>query len=180
MGHLTKWLFFNLMFGAIPYSLVVALNHLQSPGSALLHPSSEVLFIGVVATSSALGELWDTEDHWTRPPSPWRGRWQLFLLLGVLSSSLLYGAYVYHTLLSPGREHGIDCPAVKTLIKSAERAAADPSIPGAWSAQCSRWNRVQDRFFLASLWLTAFWVLMSTAGVYLYPSTRGGRRNGMV
>lgn len=46
MGHLTKWLFFNLMFGAIPYALVVALNQLQSPGSALLHPSSEVLFIG--------------------------------------------------------------------------------------------------------------------------------------
>ena len=63
MGHLTKWLFFNLMFGAIPYALVVALNQLQSPGSPLLHPSSEVLFIAVVATSSALGELWDGEEE---------------------------------------------------------------------------------------------------------------------
>ena len=35
MGHLTKWSFFNLMFSAIPYALVVALNQLQSPGSPL-------------------------------------------------------------------------------------------------------------------------------------------------
>lgn len=63
MGHLTKWLFFNLLFGAIPYLLTVALNRLQSPDSPLLHPSSEVLFIAVVATSSALGELWDDDDR---------------------------------------------------------------------------------------------------------------------
>ncbi|HEX6041875.1 hypothetical protein [Longimicrobium sp.] len=66
MGHLTKWLFFNLGFGAIPYALVVALNRLQTPGVPLLHPSSEMLFIALASTSSALAELWDGEDHW--PP----------------------------------------------------------------------------------------------------------------
>lgn len=106
MGHLTKWLFFNLMFGAIPYTLVVTLNQLQSPGSPLLHPSSEVLFIAVVATSSALGELWDQDGQWHRPPAPGRIAWQLMMLVGVLSSSLLYGAYVYATLGNPGRPQG--------------------------------------------------------------------------
>lgn len=181
MGHLTKWLFFNLMFGAIPYLLTVALNQLQFPGSPLLHPSSEVLFVAVVATSSALGELWDGEDQsWARPRSPWRGRWQLFLFLGVLMSSLLYGAYVYHTLLSPGRAHGIDCAAVTGLASQPGVAATDKEILAAWSAPCRRWVEVQDRFFLSSLWVTAFWILMGTAGVYLFPARRGGRWDAMV
>jgi hypothetical protein len=181
MGHLTKWLFFNLMFGAIPYTLTVALNQLQSPGSPLLHPSSEVLFIAVVATSSALGELWDGEDHsWSRPRSPWRGRWQLFLFLGVLTSSLLYGAYVYHSLLSPGRAHGIDCAAVSTLAAQAGIVAPDKEMVAAWSGPCDLWVRVQGRFFLSSLWVTGFWILMSTAGVYLFPARRGGRRDAVV
>lgn len=176
MGHLTKWLFFNLMFGAIPYTLTVALNQLQSPGSPLLHPSSEVLFIAIVATSTALGELWDGEDHsWARPRSPWRSRWQLFLLLGVLTTSLLYGAYVYHTLLSPGRAHGIDCAAVSALAAQAGIDAADRAIATAWGRPCGRWVNVQGRFFLASCWVTAFWVLMSTAGVHFFPARRGER-----
>lgn len=166
MGHLTKWLFFNLMFGAIPYSLVVALNHLQSPGSALLHPSSEVLFIGVVATSSALGELWDTEDEW-RPARARRTQMEMILLLGVLSSSLLYGAYVYHSLMSPGRASGIDCAAVTTLVSQRRPASPDAGAAIlAWGPACLRWAQVQAGFFRWSLWLTGFCVIVSTTAVH--------------
>lgn len=181
MGHLTKWLFFNLTFGAIPYALTVALNQLQSPGSPLLHPSSEVLFIAVVATSSALGELWDDDEpSLVRRRSPWRGRWQLFLLFGVLLSSLLYGAYVYHSLMSPGRAHGIDCGAVSGIALQRGGAVSDPGILTRWVPACRTWAEVQIRFFLASLWVTAGLVVMSTIAVSLYPSTSGGRQHGMV
>jgi hypothetical protein len=173
MGHLTKWLFFNLMFGAIPYALVVALNQLQSPGSPLLHPSSEVLFIAVVATSSALGELWDGEEQPYVPRSAWRGRWKLFLLLGVLASSLLYGAYVYHTLMSPGRAYGIDCAAASGLNGSP--AAFPPGLPPEHVRACRRWAQIQARFFLVSLWLTGFLVLVSTIAVGVFPARKGGR-----
>lgn len=178
MGHPTRWLFFNLMFGAIPYALVVALNQLQSPGSALLHPSSEVLFIGVVATSSALGELWDTEDHWTRPRTPWRGRWQLILLLNLLLASLLYGAYVYHTLMSPGRAFAIDCAAVAS--EGAGRRVPTAGILVPLVDPCREWAAVQARFFLISLWLTGGLAVASTIAVYMYSVSRGGRRHGMV
>jgi hypothetical protein len=181
MGHLTKWLFFNLMFGAIPYALVVALNQLQSPGSPLLHPSSEVLFIAVVATSSALGELWDGEEHSrARPPSPWRGRWQLFLFLSVLLSSLLYGAYVYHSLMSPAKAHGVDCAAVAGLGSRSAGDAFDAAILARWGPACGTWVQVQTRFFLISMWLTGFVAVTSTMAVSLYPARRGGRYHGMV
>lgn len=178
MGHLTKWLFFNLMFGAIPYALVVALNQLQAPGRPRLHPSSEVLFIAVVATSSALGELWDAEDHWARPRSPWRGRCQLFLLLGVLVASLLYGAYVYHSLMSPGRAFAVDCATVASTGRG--RVTPDPGILLQWDGPCREWIGVQARFFLVSLWLTSVLVVVSTCAVYMYPATRGGRQHAMV
>ena len=159
MGHLTKWLFFNLMFGAIPYTLVVALNQLQSPGSPLLHPSSEVLFIAVVATSSALGELWDGKEEsvYLRPRR--RAQFQLALLLGVLLSSLLYGAYVCHSLLSPGRAYGIDCAALASM---ASRPVGAEEIVARWAPVCARWSQVQAGFFKASLWLTGFWVIIAT------------------
>lgn len=138
MGHLTKWLFFNLMFGAIPYTLTVALNQLQSPGSPLLHPSSEVLFIAVVANSSALGELWDGEDMLAYPRSPWRGRWQLFMLLGVLFSSLLYGAYVYATLGDPGRAHGVGCSVVASwATRSGPRDPWRIEMVSRWGSACT-------------------------------------------
>jgi hypothetical protein len=167
MGHLTKWLFFNLMFGAIPYALVVALNQLQSPGTPLLHPSSEVLFIAVVATSSALGELWDGEDDVLRRRLPGRARWQLFMLIGVLSSSLLYGAYVYHTLMSPGRAYGVDCSAVAQIgaqprfsLREVVEAVAQ------WSPTCARWTQIQAGCFEWSLWLTGFWVIIAIAAMH--------------
>lgn len=162
MGHLTKWLFFNLMFGAIPYTLVVALNQLHSPGSPMLHPSSEVLFIAIAATSSALGELWDGEDRWL-PARVDRTRWQMVLLLGVLASSLLYGAYVYHSLMSPGKASAIDCAAVASL---APQRRLDPSGPGAWIPVCLPWTQVQTGFFRWSLWLTGLCVIVSTAAVH--------------
>jgi hypothetical protein len=175
MGHLTKWLFFNLLFGAIPYGLTVALNQLQSPDAALLHPSSEVLFIAVVATSSALGELWDGDDDWTpKHARRWRARWQLLMLAGVLFSSILYGAYVYHTFLSPGRGAGVDCAVVGGLAAEAQDAAAWISKGTAdWRQLCQPWARVQARFFQLSLWFTAFWVALSTLLLYHYPPKRG-------
>jgi len=181
MGHLTKWLFFNLLFGAIPYSLVVALNQLQSPGSPLLHPSSEVLFIAVVATSSALGDLWDREDH---PYNAARSRAhvtaQLVLLLGVLSSSLLYGAYVYHSLMSPGRAYGIDCVAMGELAASPDGAALGIArVLAGWNQVCGRWVAIQAGFFRWSLWVTGFWVIVSAFAIHFF---RPRRRwpNGMV
>jgi hypothetical protein len=181
MGHLTKWLFFNLMFGAIPYALVVALNQLQSPGSPLLHPSSEVLFIAVVATSSALGELWDGDEHSrARPASRWRGSWQLFLFLGVLLSSLLYGAYVYHSLMSPAKAHGFDCAAVAGLASRPTGDAFDAAILARWGRACGTWAQVQARVFLISTWLTGFLALTSTVAVSLYPARRGGWYHGVV
>lgn len=168
MGHVTKWLFFNLLFGAIPYTLVAALNQLQSPGSALLHPSSEVLFIAVVATSSALGELWDGDDEPCRLYARSRGRSlaQLVLLVGVMSSSLLYGAYVYHTLMSPGRMHAIDCSA-PGLIGGAEGALVAFARP-----ICGTWARVQAGFFRWSVWVTGFWVMVSTLAMFFFRSKR--------
>jgi hypothetical protein len=169
MGHLTKWLFFNLLFGAIPYTLVVALNQLQSPGSPLLHPSSEVLFIAVVATSSALGELWDGEDHGFPRRSRGRSLMQLILLLGVLSASLLYGAYVYHTLITPGRAYGIDCTAVAELtFRGGEAGAA----LAAWEPVCGRWVRVHAGFFRCSLWVTGFGVIVSTFAMHFFRPRR--------
>jgi hypothetical protein len=163
MGHLTKWLFFNLMFGAIPYALVVALNQLQSPGSPLLHPSSEVLFIAVVATSSALGELWDGEEEsvYLRPRR--RVHIQLALLLGVLLSSLLYGAYVYHSLMSPGRAYGIDCAALAGLVSQPHLVpVGGGEIVARWAPVCARWSQVQAGFFKSSLWMTGFGVIVAT------------------
>jgi hypothetical protein len=179
MGHLTKWLFFNLMFGAIPYALVVALNQLQSPGSPLLHPSSEVLFIAVVATSSALGELWDGEEpRQGYPPRRGRAFAQLLLLVGVLSSSLLYGAYVYHSLMSPGKAYGIDCTAVAAIVSHPPDAAAGAVLAG-WGPMCARWAAVQAGFFRWSLWTTGFWVITSASVVFLFRPRRGWP-NGMV
>lgn len=173
MGHLTKWLFFNLGFGAAPYALVVALNQLQSPGSPLLHPSSEVLFISVVATSSALGELWEGDEHRFRPVHRGRAYWQLGMLLGVLSSSLLYGAYVYATLGNPGRAHGLDCSVIAAW--TATPAPRDPwgaDLVARWGPVCVPWARTQALFFLVSAWMTAGWVLASTLAMYLYRPRR--------
>lgn len=155
MGHLTKWLFFNLLFGAIPYLLTVALNRLQFPDSPFLHPSSEVLFVAVVATSSALGELMGERGDplFARRRSAGRALGELILLAGVLISSLLYGAYVYHSLLSPGRAFGVDCTAVKVLALE-------------WKSLCVPWVRAQAGFFRWSLWLTTLWVVISTFAVY--------------
>ena len=178
MGHLTKWLFFNLLFGAIPYGLTVALNRVQSPGTPLLHPSSEVLFIAVVATSSALGELWDgPDDRRAYPPPRGRALGQLMLLLGVLCSSLLYGAYVYHTLMSPGRAYGIDCSAVAETASQGGQAGG--AVLAGWAAVCGRWARIQMGFFTWSLWMTGFWVIVSTGAIVVYRSGRGWR-DGMV
>jgi hypothetical protein len=169
MGHLTKWLFFNLMFGAIPYTLVVALNQLQSPGSPLLHPSSEVLFIAVVATSSALGELWDGEDDEWRRRAPGRARWQLFMLMGVLSSSLLYGAYVYHTLMSPGRAYGIDCAALAGMASQPRLVPVGAGgIVARWAPVCARWSQIQVGFFESSLWVTGLWVILATWAMHCH------------
>lgn len=168
MGQLTKWLFFNLLFSAIPYTLVAALNQLQSPGSALLHPSSEVLFIAVVATSSALGELWDGAGEPYRVYAPSRGRSlaQLLLLMGVMSSSLLYGAYVYHSLMSPGRAYGIDC-SVAGLPGGAQGALVPFGGP-----LCGSWARVQAGFFRWSVWVTAFWIMASTLALFFFRPKR--------
>lgn len=174
MGHLTKWSFFNLMFSAIPYALVVALNQLQSPDSPLLHPSSEILFIAVVATSSALGELWEGQDDpLGYPRSTWRVRWQLGMLLGVLSSSLLYGAYVYATLMSPGRAHGVDCSVVASWAATmGSHTPWQSTMMARWGASCASWVASQVMFFRVSLWLTLFWVLLSTAAMYHCPPRR--------
>jgi hypothetical protein len=169
MGHLTKWIFFNLLCGAIPYALTVALNQLQYPGTPLLHPSSEVLFIAVVATSSALGELWDG-DHWTSRPTPGRSHWQLGMLAGVLSSSLLYGAYAYATLSTPGRAYGIDCSILGELTTGSR--GSWPSQFAQWSSMCAPWAGTQALFFRASLWLTALWVILSTAAMSRNPPRR--------
>lgn len=179
MGHLTKWVYFNLLFGAIPYGFVVALTQLQSPGAPVLHPSVEVLFIAIVATSSALGELWDADHHaWIRPVSPWKGRWKLFLLTGVLVTSLLYGAYVYHTLQSPGRVAGIDCGVISGVSSPAGEPASRVLVRP-WMQACNHWAQVQARFYAVSLWMTGFFALASSVAVYLYPS-HGGRSHGMV
>jgi hypothetical protein len=173
MGHLTKWLFFNLLFGAIPYLLTVALNQLQSPGSPLLHPSSEVLFIAVVATSSALGELWDREPHASRPPVRGHVQWQLLMLLGVLSSSLLYGAYVYATLENPGQAQGIDCSAVAAWQAApAGRTVWQAELVERWATPCEPWVRSQAAFFRFSLWTTVGWAALSTGAVYSHPPRR--------
>jgi hypothetical protein len=173
MGHLTKWLFFNLLFGAIPYLLTVALNRLQSPESPLLHPSSEVLFIAVVATSSALGELWDRSEPFRTSETAWRARWQLVLLAGVLLSSLLYGAYVYATLGSPGRPHGIDCSAVSGWAAApAPLDASRADVVRRWGSVCAPWTRSQGMFFRWSVWNTGVWACLSTAAMYLYPPRR--------
>lgn len=182
MGHLTKWSFFSLPFSAIPYALVVALNQLQSPGSPLLHPSSEVLFIGVVATSSALGELWDDDEERRGYPRR-RGRSivQLMLLTGVLASSLLYGAYVYHSLMSPGRSYGIDCSAVVAITSALEGAATEETMAllREWLPTCGRWARVQAGFFRWSLWVTGLWVFVSVLAMHFYRPQKGWQ-NGMV
>lgn len=172
MGPLTKWLFFNLMFGAIPYALVVALNQLQSPGSPLLHPSSEVLFIAVVATSSALGELWDEDPHLLTPRSHWRVKWQLLMLVGILSSSLLYGAYVYATLGSPGRAHGLDCMMVARWSAVPSLETWQSAVLNQWLDPCSAWAQSQERFFRWSLWMTMTWTALGTAAMYCNPPRR--------
>lgn len=172
MGHLTKWLFFNLMCGAIPYILTVALNQLQFPGTPLLHPSSEVLFIAVVASSSALGELWDREENRFHAPRPGRSIWQLLMLASVLASALLYGAYVYATLSNPGRAGGVDCLIVAGWVRA---GASDPwqtELLSRWGSACRPWAMTQALFFRCSLWLTGWCVVMSTAAMYSYPSRR--------
>lgn len=174
MGHLTKWFFFNLLCGAIPYALTVALNQLQHPGTPWLHPSSEVLFIAVVATSSALGELWDTgEENLLYRRSHGRALTQLVLLLGVLSTSVLYGAYVYATLSSPARVHGIDCSVLVGWTAGPGPKEPWPAeLVARWAGVCGPWARTQSLFFHASLWLTALCVPASGAAMYMYPARR--------
>jgi hypothetical protein len=172
MGHLTKWLFFNLMFGAIPYALTVALNRTHSPGSPLLHPSSEVLFIAVVASSTALGELWDRDENRFHPAARGRPAWQLLMLASVLASSLLYGAYAYATLSNPGRAGGVDCLMIAGWVRAGPRDAWQTDLLSRWGTACTPWARTQGLFFRCSLWLTAWCVVMSTAAMYKYPSRR--------
>jgi hypothetical protein len=175
MGYLTKWLFFTLQFAAAPYVIVVVLNRVLWPESPLLHPSSEVLFIAVIATSSALGELWDGEDHARVPRSPSRIKWQLMMLFGVLASSVLYGAFVYHTLENPGRAHGIDCSVVAEWSSGARAAPVDPlrsQLIRRWGAACTGWATVQATLFTWSLWMAGVLAVLSTAVVYVYPPRR--------
>jgi hypothetical protein len=145
------------------------------PDSPWLHPSSEVLFIAVVATSSALGELWDSDDHPQPSRSRWRIRWQLMMLFGVLASSVLYGAFVYHTLENPGRAYGIDCSVVAEWVSSPATAPRDPlqaQLVGRWGDACTGWASVQAVLFRWSLWMAGVLALVSTAVVYVYPPRR--------
>lgn len=173
MGHLTKWLFFNLMCGAIPYMLTVALNQLQFPGTPLLHPSSEVLFIAVVASSTALGELWDRDENRFHAAARGRPAWQLLMLASVLASSLLYGAYAYATLGSPGRAQGVDCSVIAAWApRSGPHDTWQAELLSRWGGACEPWLRSQALFFRCSLWLTALCVVVSTAAMYRYPPRR--------
>lgn len=175
MGHLTKWIFFTLQFAAAPYAIVVLLNRVLWPGSPWLHPSSEVLFIAVITTSSALGELLEAEEHPQPSRSRWRIRSQLLMLLGVLASSVLYGAFVYHTLENPGRSHGIDCSLVAGVDSRMAAASPDPllaQLVQRWAEPCRPWIRVQDALFTWSLWMTGVLATLSTAVVAAYPSRR--------
>ena len=152
----------------------MALSQLQSPGSPLLHPSSEVLFIAVVATSSALGEVWDGDEHRFTPPVASSGSCSCF---GLSTASLLYGAYVYHSLMSPGRASAIDCAAVAMQAAGGRHTAPGAEFLVPWVEPCRQWAQVQARSFPISRWLTG--ALPGASTVAVYAGSNGGRRHGM-
>jgi hypothetical protein len=172
MGHLTKWFFFNLLCGAIPYALTVALNQLQYPGTPLLHPSSEVLFIAVVASSSALGEVWEGEENRFLAAHASRAKWQLAILIAILVASLLDGAYAYATLSGPGKAHGLDCLAIAQWPPAGADDAWRSGVLARWGSACAAWAQTQALFFRCSLWLTAGCVVVSMGAMYANPHRR--------
>ncbi|HEU0016326.1 MAG TPA: hypothetical protein VFQ45_21785 [Longimicrobium sp.] len=175
MGTLTKWVFFTLIFSAVPYGVTIALNRVQSPGGPLFHPSSEVLFIAIVTTSAALGELWAARTT-LRRPTRWRNWSELALLFGVIISCIHYGAYVHHTLENPGRAAGVDCSIVATW-GAAPGAAADAlrmAVWQTWGTPCAVWSQAQEALWRWSLPMAIFWAATSTAAVAIYG--RGGER----
>jgi hypothetical protein len=99
--RLVRWFTYNLGFALLPLASGLLLRELadrSNQDASLL--SSEVLFFSLMVSATALGDLADVSPHIS-------GGWTLTLcrsalLLGAILSAILYGSFLYDTLLSTG------------------------------------------------------------------------------
>ena len=97
---MVRWFTYNLAFALLPLASNLLLRALagRSHDHSLL--SAEVLFFALMVSATALGDLADVSSHIS-------GGWILALcrsslLLGAILSAILYGSFLYDTLLSKG------------------------------------------------------------------------------
>src|SRR5689334_20727468 len=148
MEGLPKWLIFHVAFGAVPYFASVALRYFKDGGENAWRSSPEIIFLVVVASASALGEIAFSR----RKPVRWRHFCQIALAAGAIAGAMLYGAYLSEELNSPGSEAAVDCDAVvsQAPVPSSFNDSLLDSIRLRWRAPCSIWWQRRERYFAFS------------------------------
>lgn len=166
MGPFVKWLVFNVIVGLIPYGAVVVATSIDG-GRVLFPPSSEILFLALLAFATAFAEIYEgARDRFRR--SGIRDLFLLVLALAVPISALLYGFYVHHLQDRPGRAAGVDCAA----LVGAEAGSVDPSIRARWDAECKEWGRVDAVYFDLSVKVAVVATVIGGFSVLFYGPSR--------
>ena len=174
MEGLPKWLIFHVAFGAVPYFSSVALRYFKDGGENAWRSSPEIIFLVVVASASALGEI----SFSRRKASAGRRFCQVLLAGGALVAAMLYGAYLSEELNSPGREAAVDCEVLVSDVPAPHSASVPllDSLRRRWEPACTRWWRREERYFAFSKELAAFFTVVGAVAIFNFGplKPRGG------
>jgi hypothetical protein len=171
MTGVWKWLVFHVICGAIPYIFAVLIRYLEHPAKSPFRASPEILFLAVVVSASAFGEI----AHEQRPRTGGKTFAQVVLGLGVMVSALLYGAYAHHEMNSPGRTGGVDCQVVAEWATVQNLEPSQVAARNQWGRVCGEWEDAQGMFFRASWKLAVGLIVAGWLAIALYhePPRRG-------
>ena len=171
MDGLPKWLIFHVAFGAVPYFASVALRYFKDGSDNPWRSSPEIIFLVLVASASALGEI--SFGH--RKPSRFRHMFQVLLSGGAIIAAMLYGAYLSEELNRPGREAAVDCAVVFSTVSAPGGDALLDSIRHHWEPACTRWLRTEERYFaFSNQWAVIFTIFGAVAIFFFGPAKPTG------
>jgi hypothetical protein len=101
--RLTQWITFDILFALIPFMFTVLLRYLAGSLSVTqLSESPEILFFAIMVCATTTGDL-----HELFNPIRWDTRLRIlfsFMLFGAIFSSVLYGSFLYDTLIGSNSE----------------------------------------------------------------------------
>lgn len=99
-NRLVRWITYNLIFASLPLISSLLLRHLVDKLTLdALANSPEILFFSLMISATALGDLGEI-----KPPSHWEILFKIFwsaLLLGAIGSAILYGAFLFDSIIGP-------------------------------------------------------------------------------